>query len=111
MNDASRGNEEILAILTDAAEKMPLTLIEGGMILELHDSEVGNTFAGRVKNLDYDYQAEMWVKEIAEDHIDIVRWVLTDAQGERAVWERNEGETCPPRIIVRSPRYTGTWAI
>lgn len=37
------------------------------MILEIHDNEVGNTLAGRVNNIDYDYMAEQWVQDLVTD--------------------------------------------
>jgi hypothetical protein len=81
------------------------------MILEIHDNEPGNTLAGRVNDIDYDYQAEQWVQDI-EEPLDApyptVRYVLLDEQGERAVWER-DGNTIT--LVRRSPRFTGDWQV
>ena len=63
------------------------------MILEFHDSETGNTLAGRVP-VDYDYQAEEWVKDAGFAHENEVRFVLKNDDGSvRAVWEKNEAAT------------------
>jgi len=81
------------------------------MILEVHDNEVGNTLAGRVNNIDYDYQAEQWVQDIDENpnaQHPVVRYVLLDAEGERAVWEK-DGENIT--LVRRAPRFTGQWQV
>lgn len=78
------------------------------MNIELHDSEVGNSLAGRLRNIDYDYQAEEWIQEMALGHPGIVKFILSDEQGERAVWEKEaDGESVTLTTI--SPRYTGEW--
>jgi hypothetical protein len=81
------------------------------MQLELHDAEAGNTLKGTVSRLDLDYQAEQWVQDLASDrrHNDIIKWVLKDGQGVRAVWERPVGDTGMPEITQRSPRFQGQW--
>lgn len=78
------------------------------MMLELHDSEVGNTLNGRVKDLDYDYQAEQWVQD-TRGKGDIVKWVLLDHYGVRCVWERPQGSLEMPSITKRSKRFQGEW--
>ncbi len=78
------------------------------MILELHDSEVGNTLTARAKDIDYDYQAEQWVQD-THDHPDAVKWVLLDDQGVRCVWERPQGSKEMPNITQRSARFRGAW--
>jgi len=61
------------------------------MILEIHDNEVGNTLAARVKDIDYDYQAEEWVKEESFRYAQTRKIILLNDDGtERAVWERSE---------------------
>ena len=79
------------------------------MILELHDNVAGNTLLGRIKEIDYDYQAEMWVQETAERPV-IVKWVLVDFTGTRCVWERPADKPNEmPEITGRSARFTGEW--
>jgi hypothetical protein len=79
------------------------------MILELHDNETGNTLVARIKNLDYDYQAELWVQDTVNEP-QVVKWVLLDDIGVRCVWERNVGETGKmPDITRRSSRFMGEW--
>ena len=82
------------------------------MRLELHDTETGNTLTAVISDLDYDYQAELWVLETYENPkaCKVVRWVLVDDAGERCVWERKEGDLGCPRITTRSERFTGEWA-
>lgn len=65
------------------------------MKMELHDADTtavkhgaaGPTHAGTV-TIDFDYQAEEWVKEIERDHPRIVRLVL---DGGRREWTRVDG--------------------
>ncbi|MEK7447608.1 MAG: hypothetical protein AAB632_02340 [Patescibacteria group bacterium] len=78
------------------------------MHLELHDNEEGNTLNGGVKDIDYDYQAEEWVR-LTIDQPEIIKWILYDGSGIRCVWERPEGSTSMPDITQRSERFTGTW--
>lgn len=79
------------------------------MILELHDNEIGNTLVARIKNIDYDYQAEQWVQDTV-DRMTVIKWVLIDDNGIRCVWERNVGETGKiPDITKRSSRFVGDW--
>lgn len=82
------------------------------MIIEFHDKEVGNTLAGRWNNIDYDYQAEEIIQEIAlgPDFNNIVRFALTDALGLRALWEK---EVNGNSVILSwtSPRFTGEWKV
>jgi len=81
------------------------------MILEVHDNEEGNSLAGRVNDIDYDYQAEQWVQDIDEPanipH-PVVRFVLLDSEGERAVWEK-DGENIT--LVKRAPRFRGQWQV
>lgn len=81
------------------------------MHLEAHDAEEGNTLFARVNDIDYDYQAEMWVQDLATDghHGTCVRFVLIDGLGERAVWERPEGKTNAVKPTYYSDRFTGQW--
>lgn len=80
------------------------------MNLELHDDEVGNTLAGRWKNIDYDYQAEEIIQEMALGHPGMVRFVLVDDEGERAVWTK---EINGDRVTLTwtAPRFTGEWQL
>jgi hypothetical protein len=67
------------------------------MKLELHDADTtatkhgssGPTHAGSV-TVDYEYQAEEWVKEIEQDYPDIVRLVLDNGREWRRVNGRFE---------------------
>lgn len=80
------------------------------MHLEAHDTEEGSTLFAKVNNIDYDYQAEMWVQDLATDghHDNCVRFVLIDGLGERAVWEKEIGSR-KVKPTCYSPRYTGQW--
>lgn len=86
------------------------------MILEIHDTEEGNSLAGRVKNIDYDYQAEQWVQDIVQDErkqqigpFPIARFVLQDDAGDRAVWERNTENKFV--LVVATGRFLGEWKV
>ena len=81
------------------------------MYLELHDTEEGNTLFARVKEIDYDYQAEQWVQDTYADPstTTVVKWILYDSVGIRCVWERPEGSASMPNITQRSSRFTGKW--
>lgn len=81
------------------------------MILEIHDTEVGNTLNGRHPAIDYDYQAEMWVQELAPDKPECVRFVLLDSLGERAVWEKPGVGAKSVKLVSRSSRFTGDWQL
>lgn len=82
------------------------------MIIEFHDAEVGNTLSGRLQNIDYDYQAEQTIQDLGfrEDvcRNNIVKFILIDEEGERAVWEKIDGKI---RLMERSPRFTGDWQL
>ena len=78
------------------------------MTLELHDNETGNTLRGCIRNIDYDYQAEQWVKDTHDD-LDVVQWILNDDVGIRCVWSRDVGSNQLPNISKRSSRFQGTW--
>lgn len=79
------------------------------MHLELHDNSTDeSTLCARVGDIDYDYQAEMWVTETL-DRSQVVRWELHDTQGMRCVWERKPGSIDIPSITKRSPRFAGEW--
>lgn len=79
------------------------------MTLEFHDNETGNTLCAVARNLDYDYQAEQHVQDSSRERPFLVKWVLSDDQGTRCVWERPEGNTGFPNITRRSPRFRGKW--
>lgn len=80
------------------------------MKIEIHDSEVGNTLAGRWNNIDYDYQAEEIIQEMALGHAEMVKYILLDDEGERAVWEKEVAGT-KVTLTNRSPRFTGDWQV
>lgn len=62
------------------------------MYIEFHDSEEGNTLVAKIKNLDYEYQAEQWVIDAkSEIGFDIVECRLfTDAGN--LIWSRKPVE-------------------
>jgi hypothetical protein len=80
------------------------------MNLELHDTEEGNTLAAIQRNIDYDYQAEETIQELALGYPDIVKFILKDDEGVRAVWEK---EVNGDRVTLTetSPRFTGEWQL
>lgn len=91
------------------------------MKLEIHDSEERNSLAGAVKNLDFDYQAEEWVKDVMRDEksrkvprrFPLVKFILIDDDGkERAEWnvEKDDFRTCVVLTKV-SKRYLGRWEV
>lgn len=66
---------------------------EKQMILEVHDTEEGNTLTGRVKEIDYDYQAEQWVQDLIDMEAQnpplkfrLAKFILQDDHGQRAAW-------------------------
>lgn len=86
------------------------------MILEIHDSEEGNSHAGSVKNLDYDYQAEQWVQDIMQDEVNgkpkkfpLKSFKLMDGYGVRATWD--VVENFGVKLTNRSERFTGKWLL
>lgn len=79
------------------------------MILEIHDTETGNTLNGRVNAIDYDYQAEQWVQELAPTQDHCVRYILIDEWGEKAVWEKPGVGARSVQLVRRSDRFTGHW--
>lgn len=78
------------------------------MILEAYDNEKGKPFVACVK-IDYDYQAEEWVREICEKNPEVVKLILVDSDGVRCIWEREEGYVLLPDIIHKTERYTGEY--
>lgn len=82
------------------------------MILEIHDTDVGNSLAGRVNHIDYDYQAEQWVQDIVSNEPRqpaLAEMILMDDQGPRAKWKIHEDGGA--QLIERSPRFTGEWQL
>jgi hypothetical protein len=85
------------------------------MILEIHDTEEGNSLAGRVKNLDYDYQAEQWVQDICTDEPHMTRVnplakiLLVDDLGVRAEWEFQPNGGI--KLTQKSERFQGEWVL
>ena len=86
------------------------------MYMELHDdSKVGNSLFANIGKpedpvIDYDYQAEEWIKETV-DNPNVIKWILFDDQGERCVWERKSGDTRLPIITKKSNRYQGEYCV
>lgn len=62
------------------------------MYLELHDNDSENSLSAGIKDLEFGYQAEEWIKE-TQDQEEIIRWELKDVKGGKllAKWERKEG--------------------
>ena len=86
------------------------------MILEIHDNEVGNTLAGRVNNIDYDYMAEQWIQDLVNDEsknpkqkYSLDKLVLLDDLGVRAVWKIHEN--LDAELIEKSDRFCGEWVL
>lgn len=87
------------------------------MILEIHDSEAGNTLTGRVNNIEYDYMAEQWVQDIVTDEkkrespakFALDRMILKDGAGIRAVWKIHENFDV--ELVEKSERFTGQWVM
>lgn len=88
------------------------------MYLELHDTEAPDTLSaaiGRECPIEYDYQAAQWVQETATESQTqnpapnrwIVLWILFDAHGERARWERKPGDPGLPKLVHAAARFTG----
>ena len=72
------------------------------MFLEIHDNEKENSLSAGVKDIDFLYQAEEWIKETLKDP-NIIRWELKNEKGgERIIakWEREYGLlTFPERVV------------
>lgn len=86
------------------------------MILEIHDNEVGNTLAGQVNHIDYDYMAEQWVQDLVTDESKgskrqnrLDKMVLKDDLGVRAVWKIHEN--LDAELIEKSDRFRGEWVL
>jgi hypothetical protein len=71
------------------------------MYLEMHDNETGNSLSAGVDNIDFEYQAEEWIKETVDD-ADIIRWELKDQKGGKTItkWERSPGSTEFPQKVA-----------
>lgn len=81
------------------------------MLLEIHDTEEGNTLNGKVNNLDYDYMAEQWVQDLAAEQPECVRFILFDHLGERARWEKPGPGATSVSLVWKSDRFTGEWVL
>jgi hypothetical protein len=87
------------------------------MILEVHDNEPGNTLAGKVNNIEYDYMAEQWVQDLVTNEkqrleppkFTLDKFVLMDSQGARAVWKVHENGDA--ELIEKTERFTGQWVL
>jgi hypothetical protein len=83
----------------------------------LYDTELDNPLVARIRNLDFDYQAEQWVQDTARESRThnparwVVRWELTDdlTGNITAVWTRPDGDKGLPSLTHASPSFTGTW--
>ena len=75
------------------------------MIIELHDVD---GLVGEIFNIEYDYQAEEWVKDAADREAKgtVKRMLVRDEDGVRAEWTR---EAFGFRLTTRSERYEGQW--
>lgn len=71
------------------------------MYLEMHDNETGNSLTAGVGNIDFEYQAEEWIKETA-DEVSIIRWELKDHKDGTTItkWERTEGSSEFPKKVA-----------
>lgn len=87
------------------------------MLLEIHDSEVGNSHVASVKNIDYDYMAEQWVQDAIGDEaarpqpskFPLREFILKDDQGIRATWQIHEN--LDVELVHKSERFTGEWVL
>lgn len=71
------------------------------MYLEMHDSETGNSLYSGVRDINFQYQAEEWIRETM-DNVNIIRWELKDMLGGITIikWERSEGSTEYPKVTA-----------
>lgn len=75
------------------------------MILRVYDTDKENPVCAVVESVDYDYQAEEYLLEVAEDIRSrvpgswAIRAELHDDKGLRAVWERPDGDTRPFELV------------
>lgn len=71
------------------------------MYLELHDNEKDDSLVAGIKNLDYEYQAEEWIKETMDNDL-VIRWELKDQKGGTIItkWERPEGSIEYPKKVA-----------
>lgn len=71
------------------------------MYLELHDNEKDDSLVAGIKNLDYEYQAEEWIKETMDNAL-VIRWELKDQKSGTIItkWERPEGSIGYPKKVA-----------
>ena len=86
------------------------------MILEVHDTEVGNSHLASIKDIDYDYMAEQWVQDFMNDEtkrqrtkFNIASFILKDEEGVRAVWQVYENFDVA--LVEKSERFQGEWVL
>lgn len=79
------------------------------MNLEFFDKDESPT--GRINDIGFDYQAEEWVRQTAQDdpEKDIHIWVLSDDKGKSCKWQRVDDHEELPQIVERSERFLGKW--
>jgi hypothetical protein len=90
------------------------------MYMEVHDDETGDSRVATIRDIDADYQAEMWIADTvdqtgaipASGH-PLVRWLLYDDVGLRCTWERTVQQAARgemPGITMKTTRYRGEYA-
>lgn len=87
------------------------------MRLYILDDETENPLVCRTSPLDFDYQAEMWVKEFAEGRQSgagrpLVSFILCDTTGIRCVWTRSVDDATAkklPTITKVTHHFKGEW--
>jgi hypothetical protein len=87
------------------------------MHLNLLDTDPTSPLAATVGDLDYDYQAEMWVQiSYTYEHTQnparwVTTWELHDDLGLRARWERPDQDPGLPKLVHTESRFTGEWKV
>jgi len=87
------------------------------MRLYILDDETENPLVCRTGLLDYDYQAEAWVRDFAEGRQGdtgrpLISFILCDTNGIRCVWTRSVDDAAAeklPTITKVARRFTGEW--
>jgi hypothetical protein len=87
------------------------------MRLYVLDDETEKPLVCRTGPLDYDYQAEQWVKDFAEGREGgtgrpLISFILLDDSGIRCVWTRSVEDAVAkklPEITKVATRFSGEW--